>query len=200
MAKAIDIKELQRLSDRDLLRNVLEEDVLDRVTSLAQAFGLQLVETDLRDGDGFTNYRLMCARELLSRAIHEQMQARPMFDSPNAVREFLRLKLGGLSCECFWVLFLDSQNRLIKAEEMFRGTLTQTSVYPREVVKRCMELNAASLVLSHNHPSGVCQPSRADEHLTQSLKAALSLVDVRVLDHIIVSDSGCLSMAEMGLV
>jgi DNA repair protein RadC len=132
--------------------------------------------------------------------MHEQMQARPMFDSPNATREFLRLKLGGLSYECFWVLFMDSQNRLIKAEEMFRGTLTQTSVYPREVVKRSMELNAAAVIFSHNHPSGVTEPSRADEALTQALKAALALVDVRVLDHIIVGDSSCRSMAEMGLV
>jgi DNA repair protein RadC len=200
MAEVIDIKELQKLSDRDLLRSVLEEDVLDRVTSLAQAFGLQFMETEVRDGDGFTNYRLMCARELLSRAMHEQMQARCLFDSPNAVREFLRLKLGGLSYECFWVLFLDSQNRLIKAEEMFRGTLSQTSVYPREIVKRSLQLNAAAVILSHNHPSGNILPSRADEALTQTLKAALSLIDVRVLDHIIVGVESCGSMAEMGLV
>jgi DNA repair protein RadC len=200
MAEVIDIKELQKLSDRDLLRSVLEEDVLDRVTSLAQAFGLQFMETEARDGDGFTNYRLMCARELLSRAMHEQMQARCLFDSPNAVREFLRLKLGGLSYECFWVLFLDSQNRLIKAEEMFRGTLSQTSVYPREIVKRSLQLNAAAVILSHNHPSGNILPSRADEALTQTLKAALSLIDVRVLDHIIVGVESCGSMAEMGLV
>jgi DNA repair protein RadC len=97
-------------------------------------------------------------------------------------------------------LFLDSQNRLIQAEEMFRGTLTQTSVYPREIVKRCMQLNAANVVLSHNHPSGLTQPSRADEALTQALKASLALVDVRVLDHIIVGDTNTASMATMGLV
>ena len=97
------------------------------------------------------------------------------------------------------VLFLDAQNRVIASEEMFRGTLTQTSVYPREVVKRALERNAAAVILAHNHPSGVAEPSRADEALTQTLRAALALIDTRVLDHFIVAGSGVLSMAERGL-
>lgn len=124
---------------------------------------------------------------------------REVFASPSTVRQYCQLRLGGLEHEVFAVLFLDVQNRLIEYREMFRGTLTQTSVYPREVVKECLELNAAAVVLVHNHPSGSVQPSRADEHLTQTLKAALALVDVRVLDHVIVSALETLSMAERGL-
>jgi DNA repair protein RadC len=199
MATVIDLKELQRLPDRDLLQHVLGEGVMEHITSLAQAFGLQLGD-EAKAADSGGIHRLMCARELLTRAMHEYMQDRPLFDNPQAVREFLRLKIGGLSHESFWVLFLDAQNRLIRAEEMFRGTLTQTSVYPREVVKRCLQLNAAAVILAHNHPSGTTQPSRSDEALTQALKASLTLVDVRVLDHMIVGDAHCASMAEMGLV
>ena len=109
------------------------------------------------------------------------------------------LKAREVEHEVFWVLFADAYNRLITAEAMFRGTLTQTSVYPREVVKRALELNAAAVILGHNHPSGEVKPSSADERLTQQLRAALSLVDVQVLDHVIVSGDRFASMAEMGL-
>jgi DNA repair protein RadC len=112
----------------------------------------------------------------------------------------LCLKLGGLPHEIFGVMFVNSQNGMIAFDEMFRGTVSQTSVYPREVVKRALQLNAAAVVLVHNHPSGSVDPSRADEHLTQTLKSALALVDVRVLDHIIVGGDRSLSMAERGLV
>jgi DNA repair protein RadC len=105
-----------------------------------------------------------------------------------------------LDHEVFAVMYLDAHNRLIDYERLFRGTLTQTSVYPREVVKSCLERRAASVVLHHNHPSGRCEPSRSDEVLTQTLRAALALVDVRVLDHVITSDEGALSMEERGLV
>ena len=125
---------------------------------------------------------------------------REVFASPTTVRQYCQLRIGGLDHEVFTVLFLDVQNRLIECQEMFRGSLTQTSVYPREVVKECLRLNAAAVVLVHNHPSGSVQPSRADEALTQTLKAALALVDVRVLDHVIVSAVESLSMAERGLV
>lgn len=127
-------------------------------------------------------------------------EARTVFATPDAVKNYLSLLLQGKDHEVFVVMFLDSQNRLIHTEEMFRGTLTQTSVYRREVVKQALALNAASVVLSHNHPSGVCEPSRADEALTQTLKSALALVDVRVLDHIIVSGPSALSLAERGLI
>lgn len=145
----------------------------------------------------------MTDTEVIQRALDiltSRMFRRQLFTSPSDVKSFLCLKLGELPHEVFSVLFLSVQNELITYEEMFRGTLTQTSVYPREVVKRALELNSAAVVLSHNHPSGNCQPSRADEALTQTLKSALALIDVRVLDHVIVSGSSSLSMAEKGLI
>jgi DNA repair protein RadC len=119
--------------------------------------------------------------------------------SPDAVKDFLRLKLATKPHEVFAVLYLDCQHRVIEFVEMFRGTLTQTSVYPREVVKEALHHNAAAVILCHNHPSGHSEPSRADEALTSTLKQALALVDVRVLDHLIVTRAGALSMAERGL-
>ncbi len=143
---------------------------------------------------------LSAVLELSRRALVQELREQPVFDSPAAVRHYLQLQLGAREHEVFCVLFLDSQNRLIVLEELFRGTLTQTSVYPREVVLRALHHHAAAVVLAHNHPSGTARPSRADETLTQSLKAALSLVDVRVLDHFIVTRTEATSMAEMGLV
>lgn len=119
--------------------------------------------------------------------------------SPAAVKDYLRLRIAHLPYEVFVVIFLDCQNRVIDVEEMFRGTLTQTSVYPREVVKAALAHNAAAVILAHNHPSGSADPSRADEGLTQTLKAALALVDVRVLDHMVVTCTTVLSFAERGL-
>lgn len=143
---------------------------------------------------------LMAVLELARRALAQQLREREVFDSPQAVQHYLQLHLAGRTHEVFAVLFLDSGNRLIAMEELFRGTLTQTSVYPREVVLRALHHHAAAVVLAHNHPSGSVQPSRADEALTQTLKAALALVDVRVLDHVIVAPGAALSMAEQGLV
>lgn len=131
--------------------------------------------------------------------LRSRFKARDVFASPDAVKDFLRLQAQGLTHEVFSVMYLDAQNRLIEYQPMFRGTLTQTSVYPREIVKHALTCNAAGVVLHHNHPSGRCEPSRADEALTQTIKAALALVDVRVLDHVITSDAGALSMAERGL-
>lgn len=126
-------------------------------------------------------------------------QPEQTFHTADAVRQYLRLHLGAEPREQFAVMFLDSQHRLTAFEVMFTGTLTQTSVYPREIVKAALSHDAAAVVLAHNHPSGTVQPSRADEALTQSLKGALALVDVRVLDHVIVSAGSALSMAEHGL-
>jgi len=143
---------------------------------------------------------LVAVLELARRALAQQLREREVFDSPDAVGHFLQLHLAAKGHEVFAVLFLDSQHRLIALEELFRGTLTQTSVYPREVVLRALHLQAAAVVLAHNHPSGSVQPSRADEALTQTLKSALALVDVRVLDHVIVASGQWLSMAAKGLV
>jgi DNA repair protein RadC len=142
---------------------------------------------------------LVAVLELARRALTERLKEKTLFDTPQAVRDYLQLQLGSRPHEIFAVLFLDSQHRLIVLEELFRGTLTQTSVYPREVVVRALALNAASVVLAHNHPSGTAKPSRADEALTQTLKSALALVDVRVLDHFVVTSSQAVSMAELGL-
>ena len=143
---------------------------------------------------------LVAVLELARRALAEQLRERAALDSPQAVKDYLQLQLASKKHECFAVLFLDNQHKLLALEEMFRGTLAQTSVYPREVVLRALHHHAAAVVLAHNHPSGTVQPSRADEALTQALKAALALVDVRVLDHVIVAQGQTLSMAEKGLI
>lgn len=142
---------------------------------------------------------LLAVFELARRALSQRLKEREAFHSPGAVKQYLQLQLAHKNHEVFAVLFLDNQNRMLAMEELFRGTLSQTSVYPREVVMRALHHQAAAVVLSHNHPSGSVQPSRADEHLTQTLKASLALVDVRVLDHIIVGQGQSLSMAEQGL-
>jgi DNA repair protein RadC len=142
---------------------------------------------------------LLAVFELARRALAERLQEREAFQTPGAVKQYLQLHLAHKSHEVFAVLFMDSQNRLLALEELFRGTLTQTSVYPREVVLRALHHQCAAVVLAHNHPSGSVQPSRADEALTHNLKASLALVDVRVLDHIIVGQGQSLSMAEQGL-
>lgn len=122
-----------------------------------------------------------------------------VFDSPALMKDFWRLQIGGLEHEVFAVMFLDSQHHLIEFEQMFRGTLAHTSVHPREVVKRALALNAAAVVFGHNHPSGTCEPSRADELVTHELRAALRLIDVRVLDHMVVGSNSVLSFAEREL-
>ena len=139
------------------------------------------------------------ARELVKRWLGEQLKDRDVLASPSAVRDYLRLTLANKEHEVFVVILLDAQNRVIEAEELFRGTLTQTSVYPREVVKTALRRNAAAVIFAHNHPSGIAEPSHADQVLTQSLKQALSLVDVKVLDHFVVAGTGVLSFAESGL-
>jgi DNA repair protein RadC len=138
-------------------------------------------------------------RELLRRGFLQQAAQRDALSSPEAVRDYLRLTLSALPYEAFVGLFVDSQNRLIAAAELFRGTLAQTSVYPREVVKAALAHNAAGVVFAHNHPSGVAEPSRADELLTATLKQALALVDIRTLDHFVVAGSRIVSFAERGL-
>lgn len=142
---------------------------------------------------------LLAVFEMARRALSQRLKEREAFHTPGAVKQYLQLQLAHKNHEVFAVLFLDNQNRMLAMEELFRGTLSQTSVYPREVVMRALHHQAAAVVLSHNHPSGSVQPSRADEHLTQTLKATLALVDVRVLDHIIVGQGQALSMAEQGL-
>ncbi len=137
--------------------------------------------------------------QLARRALREDVKRDTLLSSPGKVRDYLRLTLARLEHEVFVALYLDAQNRLVATDELFRGTLTQTSVYPREVVKQALKHNAAGVIFAHNHPSGVAEPSRADELLTSNLKHALSLVDVKVLDHLIVAGSATVSFAERGL-
>ena len=154
----------------------------------------------VRDIDG--QYRPACADEVLQQArrvLSQQVQRGATMSSPQVVKDYLRLEIGVLEHEVFCVLFLDAQHRVIELKQMFRGTVTQTSVYPREVVKAALACNAAAVVLAHNHPSGSAEPSRADEFLTQTLRQSLSLVDARVLDHFIVAGSVLVSFAERGL-
>jgi len=198
------------LSDVELLALLLRtglagKSVLQLSQELLDTFGgiaglLHASADDLKriKGMGGTAKRaeLVAVLELSRRALTQQMTEQPAFNSPGAVKDYLQLLLAHRGHEVFAVLFLNSQNRLIAMEEMFRGTLSQTSVYPREVVLRALHHNASAVVLAHNHPSGHVQPSRADEALTQTLKSALALVDVRVLDHVIVGPGRSLSMAE----
>jgi len=178
----------------------LARELLTRFGSLNGIFAASLDELTEVNGIGTSKYtQLQAIFEMSQRALAEEMQARDVLSSPQQVRDYLCLKLGSLAREVFVVLFLDAQNRVLAQEEMFSGTLTQTSVYPREVVKRALHHNAASLIFAHNHPSGVAEQSRTDELLTTALKQALALVDVRVLDHFIVAGNTTLSFAERGL-
>ncbi|CAG1019111.1 hypothetical protein BURC_03967 [Burkholderiaceae bacterium] len=143
---------------------------------------------------------LEAAHELLARVANSAIVGKDLVNAPTLVKQYLSVLFAGAERELFVVVFLDAQLRVIAAETLFVGTLTQTSVYPREVVRRALHHNAASVVLAHNHPSGVAEPSRADEFLTSSLKSALALIDVGVIDHIVVAGAGAVSFAERGLV
>lgn len=150
--------------------------------------------------DALVCHKLAVARELLLRDLAERMKAEPILSSPGTVRDWLRLYCAHLEHEVFLVLHLDARNCLIEAQELFRGTLSQTSVFPREVVKSVLARNAAAVLLVHNHPSGRAEASRADELLTQTLRQVLALVDVKVLDHFVVAGTNTLSFAESGLI
>lgn len=179
----------------------LARDLVGRFGSLNGLFAATAEELQAVHGMGEAKYvQLQAVLEMSRRALGEQMRTRDVLSSPKAVRDWLRLRMATLPHEVFMVLLLDAQNCLIEAVELFRGTLTQTSVYPREVVKLALAHNAASIILAHNHPSGVAEPSKADELLTRSLKQALAMVDVKVLDHFVVAGSTPpLSFAERGL-
>ncbi|MFZ5502602.1 MAG: RadC family protein [Pseudomonadota bacterium] len=178
----------------------LARELLARFGSLTQLCAASEAEFCAMHGMGQAKYvQLQAVLEMARRALREQMQCGDALSSPRTVRDYLRLLLGVRQQEVFLVIFLDSQHRVLVAEEMFHGTLTQTSVYPREVVKRALAHNAAAVILAHNHPSGVAEPSEADRLLTDALKQACSLVDVRVLDHFVVTAGETLSFAERGM-
>ncbi|QDC43395.1 RadC family protein [Methylophilus medardicus] len=202
-----------RLSDAELLAIFLRvgiagktavdlaRDLMRQFKSLNGVFAADLQEMTAVPGMGVSKYcQLQAVLEMSKRALGETLQQSDSFRSPNQVKDYLQLQLSQRQREVFGIMFLDAQNRLIAFETLFEGSLMQTSVYPREVVKRALDLNAAALILSHNHPGGNALPSAADEQLTQCLKEALNLVDIRVLDHIIVAKQETFSFSEQGLI
>lgn len=197
------------LSDAELLAVILRtgihgksavelgRDLLARFNGVAGIFG-----ADLRGIKGLgpaKRAQFEASIELARRSAGETLRQGDALTSPGAVRDYLRLAIGQLEHEVFVCLWLDAQHRTILVEESFRGTLTQTSVYPREIVKAGLRANAAAVIFAHNHPSGAAQPSRADELLTRNLQDALAMVDIKVLDHFIVAGKQAISFAERGL-
>jgi DNA repair protein RadC len=205
-------KGVEALSDAELLAIFLRvgvvgksavdlaRDLLATFGSLNGIFSASASQIETVHGMGSSKYcQLQAIFEMSRRALAEEMKQKDVLSSPKKVRHYLSLKLGNELREIFMVLFLDTQNRVQAQENLFEGTLTQASVYPREIVKRALHHNAASVIFAHNHPSGIVEPSRADETLTKALKSALDLVDIRVLDHFIVAGNETMSFAERGL-
>ncbi len=203
----------QALADAELLalllrtgargRNVLQhaEDLLGRFGGLSGLMRARPDELERHKGLGpAKRAELGAVLEIARRSLAQQLKAAPVFDAPQKVKDFVALRLGALPYEVFAVLFLDAQHRLIEMQELFRGSLAQTSVYPREVLRQALLLNAGAAILVHNHPSGVAEPSRADEALTQTLAGALRMIEVRVLDHLVVGCGCVMSFAERGMI
>jgi DNA repair protein RadC len=178
----------------------LGRDMLTRFGSLNRMFGASLKDFSEINGLGPAKYaQLQAVLELARRSLKEELRESDNLGSIRAVKEYLRHTLGTRQHESFVALFLDVQNRLIASEELFRGTLTRTVVHAREVVKAALAHNASGIILAHNHPSGTCEPSHSDQNLTQMLKDALGLVDVKVLDHFVIAGQETFSFAENGL-
>ncbi len=201
------------LSDAEILAILLGSgrkgrSALDVARDVLQSFGSlrQLVGADCKRfcacaGLGLARYaQVQAAAELSRRQLSESMRAGPLLASPKATRDFLTARLRDLEHEVFCCLYLDKRHRLIQFEELFRGTIDGASVHPREIVKLALQKNAAAVIVAHNHPSGVAEPSQADELITQRVKEALAIVDIRLLDHIIVGDGVAVSLAEHGIV
>jgi DNA repair protein RadC len=179
----------------------LGRELLQRFGGLSSLLGAHLQRLQAVSGLGFAKaVTLNAVIELLRRALNENMHSRTNVSSPHAVRDYLRLALSRTDKEVFLGIFLDAQNHVLGSEVLSEGTLTQTSVFPREVVKRALYHEAAAMIFAHNHPSGFTEPSRADEVLTNALKQALALIDVKVLDHFIVGANRAMSFAERGLI
>lgn len=200
------------LSDAELLAILLRSgtpghsaldiarDVLKSFHSLRKLLAADRLRFCAERGLGPARFaELQAAVEIARRQLSETMQAGPSLASPKATRDFLSARLRDLEHEMFCVLFLDKRHRLIKYEELFRGTIDGASVHPREIVKLALQRNSAAVIIAHNHPSGIAEPSQADELITQRVKEALALVDIRLLDHIIIGDGAGVSLAERGL-
>ena len=202
-------KGARTLTDADLLAVMLRTGLQGKSAVdlgrelLARFHGISgLLCADLSDVKGIgpaKRAQLEAAIELARRSLEATLKERSTLTSPGAVRDYLRLTLNRRQEEVFVCIWLDAQHRVIESQEAFKGTLTQTSVYPREIVKAALARNAAAVIFAHNHPSGAAQPSQADELLTRNLKEALALVEVKVLDHFIVAGNQAISFAERGL-
>lgn len=186
--------DVKSMSDVELLQVVLGHQTALKLCrrSLHEVF-------EVAGEEGCRHPKLLAARELVLRSLREEMGRRNVLVGPNAVKDYLRLIFRDKDREVFVAIFLDAQNRVISSEELFHGSLTQTAVYPREVVRQCLLHNAAGVIFAHNHPSGVAEPSYADETLTKALKQALVLVDVKVHDHFVVAGNSTTSFSERGM-
>lgn len=200
------MKQLNQMSNIELLTLLVGEELASNLGTkyLSELFGFMNPRSVMvSSGEHHTYYHLHpnlgAAKELISRCFLEQMTSGESFSSPDVSKKWLCTMLGNLEHEVFWCLWLDSQHRLITAEEISRGTINQASVYPREIVKQALAVNAAAVILAHNHPSGLLDPSSADIQLTVGLKKTLDLVDVKLLDHIVIANSSGVSFAERGL-
>jgi len=202
----------QSLSDAELLAIFLRTGIagktaVDLARELLQSFGslralltCDLVEFTQHKGLGSAKFaQLQAVVEMSRRHLNETMRKGDILSDPDATKQFLRAKLRDYNHEVFAALYLDSQHQVIHFEELFQGSIASATVYPREVVKSALKYNAATIIFAHNHPSGIAEPSQADQQITQKLKSALALVDIQVLDHIIVGDNQCTSFAERGL-
>jgi len=179
----------------------LARDVLKSFHSLRKFVAADRRRFCAQPGLGLARFaELQAAVEIARRQLSETLRAGPSLSSPKATRDFLSARLRDLEHEVFCCLYLDKRHRLIQFEELFRGTIDGASVHPREIVKMALQRNSAAVIIAHNHPSGVAEPSQADELITQRVREALALVDIRLLDHIIVGDAACVSLAERGLV
>jgi DNA repair protein RadC len=200
------------LSDAELLAILLRngtagQSAIDLARAILAHFGSlrNLVAADrgrfcAEPGLGLARYaEIQAATEISRRQLSEPLRAGPLLGSPKATRDYLSARLRHLEHEVFCCLYLDKRHRLMHCEELFRGTIDGASVHPREIVKLALQRNAAAVIVAHNHPSGIAEPSQADEIITQRVKEALGLVDIRLLDHLIVGDGGCVSLAERGV-
>ncbi len=191
-----DVFNYSKLSDIDLLGKLIGAAQAKKIYSTGGSLNALFARQEAE----CIPAQFQVARELLTRWLHEEMKEGDAMNSPQAVKDFLTLHFAGQEYESFVAIFLDAQHRAIKASELFRGTLTQTSVYPREIVKASLKQNCAAVIFAHNHPSGAVEPSQSDRMLTDALKQALSLVDVRVLDHFVVAGNKTMSFAERGMI
>ncbi|MDH3846387.1 MAG: DNA repair protein RadC [Gammaproteobacteria bacterium] len=191
---------LLRAGSRASVGAGLADRLLQRFGSLRQVFDADSASLLAEDGIGSARLALLRAVPLLARRYFEQsLPAGACIRSPADTEAFLLSKLRHLGHERFCCMYLDNRHRVLRFDELFRGTIDGTSVYPREVVKEALSINAAAVILAHNHPSGVAEPSQADERITRRLKSALDLVDIRLLDHLIIGDSATTSLASRGL-